>query len=113
MGRYPEPQSILVLDNARVHAKDEIFAIAQRFGIFVLFLPTYSFDYNSLELLLHLSKQYIRLRYGNISAANPSASMLSRGLLNAATNDAVCNMFRHCGVHVTDEARAWANDESK
>lgn len=41
--------SILILDNARFHKKDEIRALARKKGHVVLFLPPYSPDLNKIE----------------------------------------------------------------
>lgn len=41
--------SILILDNARFHKKDDVKGIAEQAGHTVLFLPPYSPDFNSIE----------------------------------------------------------------
>lgn len=41
--------SILILDNARFHKKEEIRRIAEKAGHVVLFLPPYSPDFNRIE----------------------------------------------------------------
>jgi hypothetical protein len=56
MHPFPHPLSILCLDNARVHDKIRIYALAQQFSIIVLFVPTYSFDYDPIELCFKFSK---------------------------------------------------------
>lgn len=43
------PQSLLILDNAPFHRKEEIKEIAQSAGHEVLFLPPYSPDFNKIE----------------------------------------------------------------
>lgn len=43
------PQSLLILDNAPFHKKEEIKEIAQKAGHEVLFLPPYSPDFNKIE----------------------------------------------------------------
>ena len=44
-----ETPSILILDNARFHKKDDVRQIAEKGGHTVLFLPPYSPDFNSIE----------------------------------------------------------------
>ncbi|NMF61336.1 IS630 family transposase [Brasilonema octagenarum UFV-E1] len=55
---------ILILDNASFHKRKEILAkISQEFPNFILeFLPTYSPDYNMIELVWHSCKEYIAHR---------------------------------------------------
>lgn len=64
MRPFPQTNSVLVLDNARVHQALEIEYLCQRFGVRVLFLPPYSYDFNPIELAFHQAKSYIRRRYG-------------------------------------------------
>ena len=110
MHPFPHPLSILCLDNARVHDKIRIYALAQQFSIIVLFLPTYSFDYDPIELCFKLSKGYIRTHYGEDRAENPISQQLLAALFNCVDSDISCNLFRHCFIDVTDEDRMWAND---
>ncbi|MHC5732823.1 MAG: transposase, partial [Nostoc sp.] len=55
------PKIILILDNASFHKRQDILAfIAQQLPNFVLeFLPTYSPDYNIIELVWYSCKEYI------------------------------------------------------
>ena len=41
--------SVIILDNASFHRKKALFQIAGRYGVYVLFLPTYSPDFNPIE----------------------------------------------------------------
>ena len=41
--------SVIILDNASFHRKKILVEIARRYGIYVLFLPTYSPDFNPIE----------------------------------------------------------------
>lgn len=43
------PNSTIIWDNARFHNKEQLPAIAQRYGHYVLFLPPYSPDFNPIE----------------------------------------------------------------
>lgn len=42
-------KSVIILDNASFHRKKQLYAIAARYGVFVLFLPPYSPDFNKIE----------------------------------------------------------------
>jgi transposase len=41
--------SLIVMDNASFHRKSYLFNIADRYGVYLLFLPAYSPDYNPIE----------------------------------------------------------------
>lgn len=40
---------LVILDNASFHRKERLIDIASRYGVFVLFLPPYSPDFNPIE----------------------------------------------------------------
>jgi transposase len=52
--------STIVLDNARVHRKSELFDLAADSGCFILFLPAYSPDLNPIEHFWAWIKQRLR-----------------------------------------------------
>ena len=54
MTPYPGPNSVMVLDNARIHHNEELRLRMEMFGLKVIFLPAYSPDYN--PMILRLSK---------------------------------------------------------
>ena len=74
MRPFPNPNSVLVLDNAKVHQALEIVVLCQRFGVRVLFLPPYSYDLSPIELAFHQAKSFIRRKYGRNQAANEGES---------------------------------------
>ena len=43
-------RSVIILDNASFHRKNQLHEIAQRYGVHVLFLPPYSPDLNKIEV---------------------------------------------------------------
>jgi len=49
--------SVVILDNAPFHRKKHLIDIAARYGVYVLFLPTYSPDFNAIE------KSWANLKY--------------------------------------------------
>lgn len=46
MNAYPGPYSVLVLDNASIHKKQQLYDICNEKGVRVEFLPPYSPDFN-------------------------------------------------------------------
>ena len=63
MNLYSEEQSVLVLDNARIHHDNDLIEYIEAFGGRVEFLPHYSPDFNPIEIL------YIRVMMLNIPIA--------------------------------------------
>lgn len=60
MNEYPEPYSVLVMDNARIHHTDLIEAMCREAGILLIFLPAYSPDLNPIEEAFSVMKQKIQ-----------------------------------------------------
>lgn len=90
MNPYPLEKNVLILDNAAVHDKVRIYALCARFGVVVLFLPTCSFDFNPIELLFHLGKDYIRQHDGIDAAENPLSVVLNKALFSNCSADDAC-----------------------
>eukprot|EP00122_Pirum_gemmata_P010364 Pgem_evm1s9581 len=65
---YPQPRSIVVMDNARIHCYSEIFEKCHEKGIVLLTLPPYSPHLNPIETAFSLVKQWLR-RHVNASTS--------------------------------------------
>ena len=59
-GRWPEPKSILVMDNCKIHHSEKVLALCEAAGVLVRFLPPYSPSLNPIEESFHDLKLYIR-----------------------------------------------------
>jgi transposase len=46
---YIPEKSLVIMDNASFHRKKKLWEIAERYGIYLLFLPEYSPDFNPIE----------------------------------------------------------------
>ena len=57
---FPHKNSVLVMDNARIHKNEKIRSIVEEFGGRVLFLPPYSPDLNPIELAFSTIKSWLR-----------------------------------------------------
>jgi hypothetical protein len=60
MNPFPGKNSVLVMDNARIHHDDEMVNVIERSGCRVLYLPPYSPDYNPIETAFSTIKIWIR-----------------------------------------------------
>ncbi len=52
--------SVLIMDNWTVHHGDEVRELAERFGCELLYLPTYSPDFNPIEHLFAKVKAFVK-----------------------------------------------------
>jgi hypothetical protein len=57
MNPFPGPKFVLVVDNAAVHNRVPIYIMCARFGVILIFLSVYSFDFNPIELLFNVTKK--------------------------------------------------------
>jgi transposase len=48
-GMWPEPKSVLVMDNASFHRSDQIKQLCYDAGVKLIYLPPYSPDFNPIE----------------------------------------------------------------
>ena len=55
-----KPGTLIIMDNAPFHRKEELRKIASRYHVLVLFLPPYSPDYNPIEKLWANMKRWLR-----------------------------------------------------
>lgn len=58
-GRWPEPKSVLIMDNASFHHADRIERLCSQAGVKVVYLPPYSPDLNPIEELFPKGKAFI------------------------------------------------------
>jgi hypothetical protein len=108
MSAFPAPRSVLILDNAAVHHKLRIHAKCNPLGVFVIFLPPYSYDYNPIEKAFHVAKSYLRDKYGNDNLENPIAERLCEALFTV-TSDIAVNLFKNCFIEITPDSLIKAN----
>ena len=110
MNPYPQPRSVLILDNASPHSKVRIEQVCDAVGVIVIWLPPYSYDFNPIELAFKNTKCLLKNRHGlsDIQVDAPNPQRLLECLLDSVTSNDVCNFFRRCHIEVSQEVRAWA-----
>lgn len=69
-GKWPEPKSVLVMDNASFHHSEGIEQICSQAGVKLVYLPPYSPDLNPIEELFAELKAFIR-RHWQSYEGNP------------------------------------------
>ncbi|EHS64506.1 uncharacterized protein PGTG_20969 [Puccinia graminis f. sp. tritici CRL 75-36-700-3] len=60
MGRFPGPNSVLVLDNAQVHHGGRVREICEVNGVLMIYLPPYSPDFNPIEKVFSVLKSGLK-----------------------------------------------------
>ena len=70
MNSYPGPNSVIILDNAKIHHNEDLIDYLQAFGIRVEFLPPYSPDLNPIELAFSVLKNYLKKNHDFIESHN-------------------------------------------
>ncbi len=59
-GRYPEPNSVIIMDNASWHHSTKIQQMCERAGVKIVYLPPYSPDFNPIEEYFSVLKKFIK-----------------------------------------------------
>lgn len=59
-GRWPEPKSVIVMDNASFHRTDRVERLCAEAGVKLVYLPPYSPDLNPIEELFAELKCFIK-----------------------------------------------------
>jgi hypothetical protein len=62
-GRWPEPKSVLVMDNASFHRTEGVRQICLAAGVKLVYLPPYSPDLNPIEELFAELKAFIKRQW--------------------------------------------------
>jgi transposase len=62
-GRWPEPKSVLMMDNSSFHRSERVAQLYSDAGVKPVYLPPYSPDLNPIEEFLAVLKAVIRKRW--------------------------------------------------
>lgn len=92
-----KPRQLVILDNLSVHKRARVRQAIEAVGARVVFLPSYSPDFNPIELAISVIKQALRRVEAKtretLEAALPAT-------LDEVSPQEALNMFRHCGYSV-------------
>ncbi|KAJ5101023.1 hypothetical protein N7456_007075 [Penicillium angulare] len=104
-GRWPEPKSVLVMDNASFHRSDRMRQLCSEAGVKLLYLPPYSPDFNPIEEFFAELKAYIK-KVWSAYEKNPDQGFHT--FLRQCVNDVGAKQqsakghFRHAGINVEE-----------
>lgn len=89
-----EPGQIVIMDNFTIHHNSNVQTLIESRGCTVLYLPTYSPDFNPIEHLFAKIKAFIRKLRPN--AVPDLIKAFEEAVLSVIPDDAK-NAFNHCG----------------
>ncbi len=97
---YPQPNSVVIIDNARIHNKERLMQFARAKDVIILFLPPYSPDWNPIEIMWACIKN--RLRAVGRGQNDDFDELLAHAIsyANEVTNHEA--VFEHCGYVYDD-----------
>jgi transposase len=102
-GRYPEPKSVLVMDNASWHFSPKMMKMCADAGVLVERLSPYSPDFDPIEEFFSVLKKFIRKRWHrNREFIRREFKMYLEWCVDAVGNDAQLAEahFRHAKIYV-------------
>ena len=99
INRYPLPNSIVILDNAKIHMYQLLVEAVENKGGLVIFLPPYSPQLNPIETGFSLLKRWIQ-KNANMAYGYEPEKVLDiafKELRNTKTEGLMINLFSHSG----------------
>lgn len=101
MNAYPQANSVLVMDNARIHHGGRIDELAAERGIRILYLPPYSPDLNPIEKAFSVLKSYFRRSQILIqTATEDKIDVIMDTTWNLFTGQLMQKLYAVCGYWI-------------
>lgn len=66
-GRWPEPKSVIVMDNASFHRTERVERLCREAGVKLMYLPPYSPDLNPIEEFFAELKAFVKKNWGTFA----------------------------------------------
>ncbi len=92
-----EPRQFVIMDNLSVHKRAAVRRAIEAKGARLLFLPSYSPDFNPAEMAISVIKAALRRVEAKTRASLEAALPAT---VDAVSPQEALNMFRHCGYSV-------------
>ena len=106
MNEFPLPNSVLVIDNASIHKIDGIRELVEDRGARLLYLPSYSPDFNPIELAFSTIKQWLRLNRDRVNQELQSRDGRIYDIFWEAVHSVTAKQargwYKHCGYVVNE-----------
>ena len=107
MNKWPLPNSVLVMDNAAIHKVPGIRELVEEHGARLLFLPSYSPDFNPIELAFSTIKAWLRRNQDRMSEEMEAEGSIIYDVfweaVQSITAEQAKGWYSHCGYGVEVE----------
>jgi len=93
---FPGPRSVVILDNASIHKRDEFSAAVRARGGMVLWLPPYCWHLNPIEEAFGAVRQWL-MRNKHMATQLGGTQQFLNAAFDSVTPDTARSCFHHCG----------------
>jgi transposase len=103
-GRWPEPKSVLVMDNASFHHSGRVGEMCAAAGVKLLYLPPYSPDFNPIEEFFSELKRFVKRHWQNRRDCQDFGDFLQWCVDTVGSRrDSARGHFRHSGISIDEQ----------
>jgi transposase len=102
-GRWPEPKSVLIIDNASFHHTDRIQELCSNACVKLLYLPPYSPDLNPIEEFFAELKAFVRRNWQKHSGQDFRDFFEWTLDVVGAREESAQGHFRHANIEVEEQ----------
>ena len=92
---WPLPNSIVIIDNAKIHMYQELQELVHKAGALLFYLPLYCLHLNPIEYGFGQLKKWIQ-KHANIAFKFDPLRVLKVAIVKCIDRNAL-NIFKHCG----------------
>ena len=93
---WPLPNSIIIMDNAKIHQYLELENIIHQTGARLIFLPSYTPELNPIEISFGLLKRWIQKKANLVFPLYPEL-VLEVGMKECIKDKNALSLYKHCG----------------
>jgi transposase len=91
-----QPDSIVILDNAKIHHGQAFKDLVAAHGVRIEYLPPYSPDYNPIEYSFNALKLWVKRNIGDLSAFADFEAFMRYGIEQVKIDTDARGWFRKC-----------------
>ena len=102
MNRYPDFNSVLVCENARIHRGRRVQSLCDNAGVLLVYLPPYCPELNPIELCFAAMKQHLRRTQVLTTTLDPEWELRST-FARLVTPNLLVKLYHHCGYSVPED----------
>lgn len=100
MNKWPLPNSVLVIDNTSIHKVAGIREMVEEHGARLLYLPSYSPDFNPIELAFSSIKAWMRKNRDQVDEGRDGEASMYNALwqaVHSVSSESARGWYKHCG----------------